>query len=245
MAEANYAEDRWLFIDRIQEWFLQKDKFWLMVSILSFCAVLVLQIFLILVSQASQGAWRQSEFLVLPLLSLFVAGIFWRSIFQIFLSFAGASMTYGGIFLFHTKEVALQIVAPFVANRLGYGIKHFSVASPDAMAEGYFVVGMFALAFCLAMAIRPGFFKSKDPDDLPYPVWRNNGGQELDVGAGPARVIPLSALLTYEENHLVARYKYVVVIISGTRFLVTPYDWIPEGSELVRDGPTNSFIGVL
>ena len=245
MADTNYAEDRWLFIDKIQEWFLHKDRFWLFVSAVCFAAVLVLQVFLIFASEASAGAGQHSEFLALPLLSLFVASIFWRSIVQAFLSLAGASVTYGGFILFHTKDSSAQVVVPFVADRLGYGIKHLVVIHPAATAEGYFAVGLFAMAFCLAIALRPRFFKPKDPDGLPHPVWRKGEGQDRYHGAGRARLVPVSALLTYEENHLVARYKFVVAIISGTSFLVTRYDWVPEGSTLLRDEQTNSFIGIL
>lgn len=245
MPGANYAEDRWFFIERIQEWFLHKDKFWLLVSLVSFGSALVLQVFLMIASKVSSGAWQQSEFLVIPLLSLFVLSIFWRSIVQVFLSFSGALMTYGGMFLFHTRDAAAQIAVPYVANRLGYGIKHFAVAPPSAIADRYFIVGMFAMAFCLAIALRPNFFKPKDPDDLPYQVWRNANGPKTFQAGVLSSMIPLSALLTYEENHLVARYRYVVVIISGTKFLATPYDWVPEGTAVARNEQTKSFIGIL
>ncbi|MDE1830112.1 MAG: hypothetical protein KGI25_07300 [Thaumarchaeota archaeon] len=55
----------------------------------------------------------------------------------------------------------------------------------------------------------------------------------------------MSALLTYEEQHLIAKYKYVVVIISGTKYLVTPYDRVPDDSVVIRDEESNSIIGIL
>lgn len=238
------AEDRWSFIEDIQEWFQYKNQFWLLISVLSFGAVLVLQVFLVFASEASPSARQQSEFLVLPILAIFTVSIFWRSVVHTFLSFVGSLLAYGGIFLFHVTSVTTQMIIPYTANRLGFGIRHFDNIAPNAVADRYFIVGMFALAFCLAMAIKPRFFKSKDPDELPYPVWKHSKNY-LSYKPGLVKFIPLSTLLTYEEQNLVAKYKYVVVAISGTKYLVTPYDWIPDDSVAIRDEESNSIIGIL
>ena len=139
----------------------------------------------------------------------------------------------------------MQLVTSFVANRLGYGIRHVVSIPPDSVADRYFIVGVCMLTFCLTIAIRPNFFKPKDPDELPYPVWRHSRNFGQAQGSGLVRFIPLSALLSYEEQHFVARYKYVVLVISGTKYLVTPYDWVPEGSVVIRDKKSNSVIGIL
>lgn len=245
MVENHYAEERWVFIEKIQDWFRQKNQFWLLLCILSFGTIVVLQIFLTLASGANPLARQESEFLVLPVLMVFVLSTFWRSLVHTFLSFAGASMAYGGMFLFHVSSVATQLATPYTANRLGFGIKHVAVASPAAIADRYFIVGMFALAFCLAIAIKPSFFKSKDPDYLPYPVWKYSKNYASGQKSGLVKFIPLSALLTYEEQHMIAKYKYIVLVISGTKFLVTPYDWVPHDSVVIRDEESNSIIGIL
>lgn len=244
MRGSQYAEDRWLFIDKIQTWFLHKNQFWLVLSILTFGAIFILQIFLIFASTVNPSARQESEFLIVPILALFILSTFWRSIFHTFLSFTGSMMTYCGVFLFHSTN-STQLVTSFVANRLGYGIRHVISIPPDSVADRYFIVGMCMLAFCLAIAIRPNFFKPKDPDELPYPVWKHSRKFGQVQGSGLVRFIPLSALLSYEEQHFVARYKYVVLIISGTKYLVTPYDWVPEGSVVIRDEKSNSVIGIL
>lgn len=100
------------------------------------------------------------------------------------------------------------------------------------------------MAFCLAIAIKPNFFKSKDDDGLPYPVWKHHKKFETSHESSLVRLIPLSALLTHEERHLIARYKYVVLAIEGTKYLVTPYEWIPRNSIVIRDEESNSFIGI-
>ena len=245
MAGSQYAEDRWYFIERIQEWFERKNQFWLLLSILSFGSVLVLQVLLNFATQTNPGARQDSEFLVVPLLSVFIMSTFWRSIIHTFLSFSGSSITYGGMFLFHAKDMASQLASVYTANRLGFGIEHIATASPSMIADRYFVVGMFALAFCLAIAIKPKFFKSKNSEELPYQVWRHSKNFRATQKAGLIGLLPLSSLLTFEEQHIIARYKYVVVAISGTKYLVTPYDWVPSDSIVIRDEESDSVIGIL
>ncbi len=245
MRRDHYAEDRWIFIESIQIWFQHKNQFWLLISILSFSVVVVLQIFLSFASEANPSARQQSEFLVAPILAIFTLSTFWRSVVHTFLSFTGALITYGGMFLFHVTSVTAQLVTPYTANRLGFGIKHLVIISPNAIADRYFIVGMFALVFCLVIAIKPKFFKSKDPDDLPFPVWRHSKKFVLTQKSGLIKFVPVSAFLTYEEQHFIAKYKYIVLIISGTKFLVTPYDWVPDDSVVIRDAKSNSIIGIL
>lgn len=244
MKGSQYAEDRWSFIEKIQVWFQHKNQFWLLLSILTFGAVLVLQVLFIFASQVNPSARQQSEFLIVPVLALFVLSTFWRSLVHTFLSFTGAMITYGGVFLFHTVNATTQLVTPYVANRLGYGIKHMVTTSPNVVADRYFIVGVFALAFCLAIAIKPNFFKPKDADDLPYPVWKHSKNFETVQKSSLVRLISLSSLLTYEERYVVTRYKYIIVVINGRKYLVTPYEWIPEDSTVIRDEESNFIIGI-
>ncbi len=219
MRGSQYAEDRWFFIEKIQMWFQYKNQFWLLLYILTFGAILGLQIVPIFASQANPTARQQSEFLVIPVLLLFILSTFWRSIVHTFLSFTGSMITYGGMFLFHTSNATTQLVTPYVANRLGYGIKHMVIVPPNVVADRYFIVGILALAFCLAIAIKQNFFKPKDPNSLPYPVWKHSKNFETVHMSGLVRLVPLSALLSYEEQHVVARYKYVILVICGRRYL--------------------------
>ncbi|MGI0102295.1 MAG: hypothetical protein ACREA7_06845 [Nitrosotalea sp.] len=57
-------------------------------------------------------------------------------------------------------------------------------------------------------------------------------------------MVSVSALSTYAEQHLVARYKHVTVAISGREYLVTPYQLIPENSVGIRDEKSNTIIGI-
>ena len=63
-------------------------------------------------------------------------------------------------------------------------------------------------------------------------------------GPKAVRLIPLTSLLTFAEQNLVARFKLITVIIGGKKYLVSPYDWIPEGSTVVRDKESGSVLGI-
>jgi len=75
-------------------------------------------------------------------------------------------------------------------------------------------------------------------------VWSHEKNFEMIEGSTTTKLIPLSALLTFPEQHLVAKFKYVTMIIAGNRYLVSPYDWVPEGSVVVRDRKSGSVIGI-
>jgi hypothetical protein len=153
-------------------------------------------------------------------------------------------LTYGGMLFFHMISATTQLVSPTVANRLGYGIKHIAVIAPNSVADRFFIVGVFALAFCLAIAIRPNFFKPKDSQELPYPIWKHQRDLELVKGSNAKRLIPISSLITFAEQNLVTKYKFITVIIGGRKFLTSPYEWVPEDSSVVRDKESGSIIGI-
>ncbi|NHI03366.1 hypothetical protein DYY67_1678 [Candidatus Nitrosotalea sp. TS] len=46
------------------------------------------------------------------------------------------------------------------------------------------------------------------------------------------------------NKQLVTRYKYVTLAIGGMEYLVTPYEWIPENSVVIRDEKSNTIIGI-
>lgn len=243
LVDNHHTGDRWAFIESIQDWFLRNDQFWRVLSILTFSSILLLQILFIFASQVNSAARQHAEFLIIPILALFTFSIFWRNIFCTFLSFTGSMLTYGGMFFFHTSSVTKQLAAPFVANRLGYGIKHVVAISPDSVADRFFIVGVFALAFCIAIAIRPNFFKPKDSQDLPFPIW-NPKRDFAGTIRHSIRLIPILSLMTFAEQNLVAKYKYITAVIGGRKFLVSPYEWVPDDSSILRDGESGSIIGI-
>src|SRR5712692_2944186 len=127
MGEKQYIDPRWKFIDDIQNWFEEKNKFWLVINILTFSSVLVLQVVLNFASSVNPTVRQGVDFLLIPILALFVLSIFWRSAVQTLLSLVGVLVTYGGIFFFYTVNGTTQLVNTYVASRLGYGIKHITI----------------------------------------------------------------------------------------------------------------------
>ena len=112
------------FVDKIQDWFERKRQFWLVISVLTFSSVLILEAIFIFASQTNPKVRQEVDSLVIAILTLFVFSIFWKSIVHAFLSFVGALVTYSGMFFFHTTDFVTQMTDPYVANRLGFGIKH-------------------------------------------------------------------------------------------------------------------------
>ncbi len=92
--------------------------------------------------------------------------------------------------MFHTVSATTQLVTPYVANRLGYGIKHMVVISPNMVTDRYFIVGVLTLAFCLAIAIKPNFFKPKDALDTEDHQWKHSEKFETIQKSGLVRLIP-------------------------------------------------------
>ena len=154
-------DKRWQIIDNLQNWFRRNDRFWLHLSILSFVALFTLEIILIFTSQINHLSRTGADFLVIPLLGVYAFAMFWRSVEQSFLTFAGILVTYFGVFVAYTPEITRVLSSPTVANKLGVGIKNYTVVSPSSVGETFFIIGMFALAFGLAIAIKPKFFKPR------------------------------------------------------------------------------------
>jgi hypothetical protein len=88
MRDPRQKSDRDSFIDTIQEWFLQRNNFWILVSILSFFSLIILQIIFSTYNEINLKTRQEIDFLVLPILALFVFSIFWRGFLPAFLSIA-------------------------------------------------------------------------------------------------------------------------------------------------------------
>ena len=168
LGERRVVDDRWRFINDIQDWFEKKDRFWLVISVLTFSSVLILEVMLNFALYDNPSVKQEIGFLLITILVVFVFSIFWRNLFQTLLSLAGALATYGGIFFFYTLNGPSQLVSTHVADRLGYGIKNISIITitPSSVADPYFIIGMIALVFCLGISIKPIFSKPRDRDNL-------------------------------------------------------------------------------
>ena len=243
MVKMKSNTERWMFIDTIQDWFLPRSRFWASISLVSFFSLIILQIIFSIASGINPRARQETDFLVLPFLALFVFSIFWRGSIPTFLSLTGSMMMYAGMYYIQAKYFGLQNLPPIIANRLGYGIisqSHFHI---DQYAQLYFLSGIFFLTLCLVISFKPSFFRARGAKYSPYPVWESKDSKIIS-NKNSVRLIPVSSLLNFAEQHIATTYKYITLMIDGTIYFVSPDDWIPQGSNIIRDKETGSLIGI-
>ncbi len=239
----NLFRERISLFDTIQGWFLQKSNFWGMVSVLSLFFLIILQVIFSLAEGINPNVRQEIDFLILPLLALLVFSIFWRGSIPVFLSLTGSLMTYTGMYYIQEKYSGLQNLPPVIANRLGYGVitqSHFHI---DQYAQLFFLSGIFFLMLCLVISFKPSFFRARGSKYSPYPIWRNDDAV-LISGKNPSTLIPVSSLLNFAEQHIASTYKYLVLMIQNKIYFVSPNEWVPQGSSVIRDKETCSLIGI-
>ncbi len=243
MVKVKSNTERWAFIDTIQDWFFPKSRFWSSISLFSFFSLIILQIIFSVASGINPRARQETDFLILPLLTLFVFSIFWRGSIPTFLSLTGSLMMYAGMYYIQAKYFDLQNLPPTIANRLGYGTiseNHFHI---DQYAQLYFLAGIFFLTLCLVISLKPSFFRARGAKYSPYPIWESEDSKIMS-GKNSVRLIPVSSLLNFAEQQIATTYKYITLMIDGTIYFVSPDDWIPQGSNIIRDKETGSLIGI-
>jgi hypothetical protein len=233
-----------IFIDRIYEWFNRRSKFWVSVSLLTLASVIAMQVFIIFLTGINHQIRQEIGPLVIPLLLLFVFSIFWRGSIQTFLSLAGTISVYAGIFYVYARASGLENLPPIITNKLGVG-RVVTSSSTEAVANFYFFVGMLALILCVIISLKPSLFRAKGTQDRSsYPVWSSKEDREMELGTNIVILVPVAGLLSSAERYLVAKYKYIVVMIGRTIYFVSPEDWVPEGSVVIRDKESGSLLGV-
>jgi len=243
MVKAKSNTERFAFIDTIQEWFLPKSRFWGLISLFSFFLLIVLQIIFSISYSINPSGRQETDFLVLPILALFVFSIFWRGSIPTFLSLTGSLMTYAGMYYIQAKYFDLQNLPPTIANRLGYGTiseSHFHI---DQYTQLYFLAGIFFLALCLVISLKPSFFRARGARYSPYPIWESKNSK-ITSSKKFSSLIPVSSLLNFAEQHIATTYKYITVMIDGITYFVSPDDWIPQESIIIRDKETGSLLGI-
>lgn len=244
MSKVRVPNERGEFIDEIQRWFRQRNIFWTLISFFSLLSIIILQVLFVFLNGINPHIRDGIDTLLVPMLLLFVVSIFWRSSTATILSLAGVLCLYVGMFYVYSNLVVLQVTPSHIANRLGYGTK---LTEPPlaAVAEFYFLMGIFALILCAAVAFRPSIFRAKGNPVVPsYPVWTNDKDPRLRYGASVVSLIPVLSLLSFAEHHLVAKYKYIQIMIGGKIYFVAPEDWVPERSNVLREKVSGSLLGV-
>jgi hypothetical protein len=148
------------------------------------------------------------------------------------------------MFLVYNHTGLQQTLPSQIANRLGYGLRH-EVPPVDSVAEFYFLMGIFALVMCMLVSFKPSIFRAKGSVvEASYPIWNKNHDTHDTHKPELFQLIPVLNLLSYTEVHMVSRYKYIQISIGGKVHFVSPDDWVPYNSMVVRENKSGALLGI-
>ena len=185
--------------------------------------------------------------ILVPLLLMYIISIIWRGSTPAFLSLIGGICLYMGMFFIYTHAGFQHTLPSQIANRLGYGLRH-EVPPADTVAQFYFLMGLLALVMCIIVSFRPSVFRAKGSAIwTPYPIWnvkKNKFVLQTSHRAELFRLIPVLNLLSYRDAHIVSRYKYIQISIFGKIYFVSPDDWVPYDSIVIREEKSGHLLGI-
>ena len=240
------GDDRGDFIDKVQGWFLQRNKFWTRITFVALASIIILQLFLTFLTGINPHIRLAIYPILIPLLLLFVLSIFWRNTITAFLSLAGAICLFVGMYYAYASRY--EIIQSMSSSLSHTTTTHMHLAPLAAVATFYFLIGLFSAFLCVGVAFRPSFFRAKGAlTGLPYPVWTSNNPR-LKFGSNNNSIlslIPVQSLLSFGERHLISNYKYIQVVIGGRIYFVSLDEWVPLSTTyIIRDKQSGSLIGI-
>lgn len=233
------------FLGSALHWFAYRDKTWSTISISSLFMLATLWASFVIFGDHFGSAFANwMPIISAPVVLAFVLGMFWRGSLQTLLSLCGAISTYFGFYAYSKFLVLPVSQSAIVTNKLGVGQTALA-ASIDSTATYYFLMGIFAFVFVLLLTYRPRLFRAKGNNfALPYPVWTDRDRAMDEMLSATTMLVPVSGLMDYAERHLSTKYRYLVILIGGKRYFVSPDDWVPQGSFIVRDARSRSLLGI-
>ena len=239
-------EDRGVFIDEVQRWFLKRNTFWLVITFLVLASIIILQLSFTFLTGINPHIRLTIYPILIPLLLLFVFSIFWRNTITAFLSLAGATCLFVGMYYAYASRY--EIIQSMSSSLSHTTTTHMHLAPLAAVATFYFLIGLFSAFLCVGVAFRPSFFRAKGAlTGLPYPVWTSNNPR-LKFGSNNNSIlslIPVQSLLSFGERHLISNYKYIQVVIGGRIYFVSLDEWVPLSTTyIIRDKQSGSLIGI-
>jgi hypothetical protein len=239
-------DDRGVFIDKVQRWFLQRNKFWTAITFVVLASIIILQFSFTFLTGINPHIRLAIYPILIPLLLLFVFSIFWRNTITAFLSLAGATCLFVGMYYAYASRY--EIIQSMSSSLSHTTIMHMQLPPLAAVAAFYFLMGLFSASLCVGVAFRPSFFRAKGAlTGLPYPVWSTND-DPIYIGANSNSVlslIPVQSLLSFGERHLISNYKYIQVMIGGRIYFVSLDEWVPQSTTyIIRDKQSGSLVGI-
>jgi hypothetical protein len=238
-------DDRGVFIDKVQRWFLKRNKFWLVITFLVLASIIILELSFTFLTGINPYVRLTIYPILIPLLLLFIFSIFWRNTITAFLSLAGATCLFVGMYYAYASRYE---IIHSISSSLSHTTTHMQLPPLDAVAAFYFLMGLFSASLCVGVALRPSFFRAKGAiTGLPYPVWSTND-DPIYIGANSNSVlslIPVQSLLSFGERHLISNYKYIQVMIGGRIYFVSSDEWVPQSTTyIIRDKQSGSLVGI-
>ena len=239
-------DDRGVFIDKVQRWFLKRNKFWLVITFLVLASIIILELSFTFLTGINPYVRLTIYPILIPLLLLFIFSIFWRNTITAFLSLAGATCLFVGMYYAYASRY--EIIHSISSSLSHTTTTHMQLPPLDAVAAFYFLMGLFSASLCVGVALRPSFFRAKGAiTGLPYPVWSTND-DPIYIGANSNSVlslIPVQSLLSFGERHLISNYKYIQVMIGGRIYFVSSDEWVPQSTTyIIRDKQSGSLVGI-
>jgi hypothetical protein len=236
-------DDRGAVIDKVQGWFIKRNKFWSIITVLSLACLVILQVSITFLTGVIPHIRLAMYPILIPLLLLFVFSIFWRNTITAFLSLAGALCLFFGMYYAYAGYEIIQTMTSSSHSSTQMQLPHLAT-----VASFYFLMGLFSAFLCVGVAFRPSFFRAKGtPTGLPYPVWSINEPACKSGGNrnGVLSLIPIQSLLSYGERHLISNYKYIQVMIGGRIYFVSLDEWVPQNTTyIVREKDSGSLVGI-
>ncbi|MGC1928360.1 MAG: hypothetical protein WA667_05250 [Candidatus Nitrosopolaris sp.] len=240
-------DDRGVFIDNVQRWFLKRNEFWTAITFVVLASVIILQFLFTFLTAINPHIRLAIYPILIPLLLLFVFSIFWRNTITAFLSLAGSLCLFVGMYYAYASRY--EIIQNMSSSLSHTTTIHMHLPLLTAAATFYFLIGLFSAFLCVGVAFRPSFFRAKGAvTGLPYPVWSINDESTYKSGANGNSVlslIPVQSLLSLIERHLISNYKYIQVMIAGRIYFVSLDEWVPQSTTyIIRDKQSGSLIGI-
>ncbi|MDQ6862789.1 MAG: hypothetical protein M3044_03080 [Thermoproteota archaeon] len=241
-------EDRGVFIDEVQRWFLKRNKFWLVITFLVLVSIIILQLSFTFLTGINPHIRLAIYPILIPLLLLFVFSIFWRNTITAFLSLAGATCLFVGMYYAYASRYEIIQSMSSSLSHTAITTTHMQLPPLAAVAAFYFLMGLFSASLCVAVALRPSFFRAKGAlTGLPYPVWSTNDDPiYMDANSNSVlSLIPVQSLLSFGERHLISKYKYIQAMIGGRIYFVSLDDWVPQSTTyIIREKGSGSLVGI-
>ncbi|MEM4393228.1 MAG: hypothetical protein QW557_05565, partial [Candidatus Nitrosocaldus sp.] len=187
---------------------------------------------IILLTSNSPSIFRV-VYIIAPILTVpIVLAVAWKRSFAIVIMVIGLLCILGSM-----------ILLPHMLSIGSIGEDKFYVISFRS-----FLLGVAMVAISMIMVYRPELLyarnRPREDDDAAedsIKVWDGSSVSSRRMVNGTL-LIPLRNLLDDREIMLLSVYRYILVIIDGVTYLVSPDDYVPSSSTVVRK--SGMFIGV-